>query len=154
MGSKARTVLGALKAALQAADGTGGYVYDLSGTDAVRMERGRAENTRLPVVFMALEGLDGEGAPTLGEYRRTMVVAIEGRVSPESQTPEERALAALDLLDDICTALEADRGLGNRVLDIVISGTTVDGDEVGLTNLGIVYAQATIHWDASSGEGV
>lgn len=154
MASKARSVLLAAKAALQAANGADDYTYDLSAAGVVVMRRARSEDTRTPAIYAALEGFDSEGGPTLGEYRRTLVLNIEGRVSPDSQDPEERGMAALDLLNDICQALQADRSLGNLVLDLTVSGTTLDGDEVGLTNMGVVYCMATMHWDAASGEGV
>jgi len=153
VGSKARLIFAAVKTALQAANGADPYTYDLSSAGRVVMRRPRMEDTQSPVVYAMLEGFDSEGAPTIGEYRRNLILHIEGRVSPGTQDPEERALSALDLLNDIMQALQSDRSLGNLVLDIIVSGTTLDGDEVGLTNFGIVYAMATMHWDALSTEG-
>lgn len=153
MASKTRQVILAVKARLQTIAG-GSYTYDLSGTDAVKGHRSRPEDSRLPAAWVSLGTLDSDDGPQLGGFRRDLVIDIEGRCQPASQDPQERALAAADLLQDITTALEADRRLGGLILGMKVTGCTVDGDEVGMGSIGIVYCQCSVYWHARSGEGV
>jgi hypothetical protein len=89
----------------------------------------------------------------LTDYTRTWTFDVEGRIAPDTQTAEERTLAGADLLDSLMAALEADRTLGGLVETLVVTGTGLDGDSVGLGSLGIVYAQIVVSFQLTAGEG-
>ena len=154
MASRSRQVLDAVRDALVTINGAGSYTHNLSGTDAVKIGRSRPEDTVLPAAWVAVATLRSEHGTGSGRYRRLLTVDIEARVSATSQTTEERACTALDLLDDIVTALEANRTMGGLIYDLILEGVDIDGDEIGMSNVGIVYAQVVLWWEVASGVGV
>ena len=154
MASDTRAVVGAVLDALRAIDGPPTYVHDLSATDRVQVGIPTAESQRYPAVWVALDALETEHGPQLGDYLRRLTLAIEGRAAATADSTEERTLIAADLLDDVCAALEGDRSLGERVNDLLITGIAVDGDEAGIPGVAIAIARVTIEWWATSGEGV
>lgn len=155
MSSQTRAVMGATKAALQGINGSGNYTYDLSATDRVRIGRPSLAEGLSPCVWIAVGQLDSEHGPTLGRYRRTLTIDLEGRVPLDSgNTTEERELEAIDLLDDISVALESDRTLGGRVLDLIVQGTVVGAGTTANNQPARVLAQVVVYWSANSATGV
>jgi hypothetical protein len=152
--SKTRSILAAIKTALQAINGSGVYSYNLSSTDQVQIGRPRPENTIFPSAWINIGSLQGISGDALINMKRTLVVELEGRVSPSAQTAEERGLAATDLLDDLVTALESDQSLGGLVDNLEVSGIALDGDEVGLGSYGVAYAQVAVTWEQQRGTGL
>lgn len=155
MSSHTRAIMGALKSALAGINGSGGYTYDLSATDRVKIGRPSLTEGLSPCVWIALGQLDSDHGPQLGRYTRTLSIDLEGRVPLDGgNTTEERELEAVDLLDDICAALEADRTLGGRVLDLIVQGTTVGAGSSANTQPARVLAQIVVYWHANSAAGV
>lgn len=156
MASVTRGVIGAMKTALQGINGSGGYTCDLSGSDRVKIGRPlKAEGVAPPCAWLAVGQLVSDHGEQLGRYTRTLTVDLEARCPASDSSPEERELIALDLLDDICTALETDRTLGGRVLDIIIQATTATGaGSTGQTGVPRVLAEVVVYWRANSAAGV
>ncbi len=154
MASDTRAIVGAVVSALQGIDGTGSYVHDLSGTDRVQIGRPTPESQRLPGCWVAIASLDSEHGPELGGYLRRLVVEVEARAPATADTTSERTLIAADLLDDVAAALEADRSLGGRVNDLLLTGIALAGDEAGIPGVALAMARVEIEWWATSGAGV
>lgn len=154
MASQVRAVVGAVKSALQAMNGTGAYTYDLSGTSRVRIGVPDLTSSFYPRAYVALDNLVSTHGPQLGRYKRTALINVWAFCASTSSDTEERGLVATDLLDEICTALETDRTLGMRVLDIIIQGATFDGDEEGIPGAAVAVAQVEVYWHANSAAGV
>lgn len=133
MASRLRSILGAVKTAISAVNGAGGYVYDLSATGIVQIgEPTMSDGPQPPRVWIWLTDIAGEHGPELGGYRRSASIAVSGVVPSTSTTREEHLLAAADLLDDLSVALQADRTLGGYVLDVLVSGAPLSGAELGI----------------------
>ena len=118
---------------------------------------GEPTPTQLPnlsaVLYLSLGGLESSVEGPLGHYRREATFEIEAYVRPSAQTAQARTAAAVDLLDDVMAALEADRSLGGQVIDIIISGVAAPG-QGSRASWGIVAAQVVAYWHAASGEGL
>ncbi len=154
MSSQTRGVLGAVKTALQTINGAGSYTYDLSATDKVKLGTPNMDGSLYPCAWIGAPELRSEHGPQLGRYRRTLTIPIWGMAAATSSSTEERGLVASDLLDDIAVALETDRTLGSRVLDIIVQGATFDGDEVGIPGVGLAVAVVEVYWHCNSAAGV
>jgi len=154
MASNTRAILSAVATRLAAINGTGVYVNDLSASGRVRIgSPGIADGTTPPCAWVGVGTLNSEHGPQLGRYKRVLVLDIEARVGADG-TPDARALAAADLLDDLCATLESDRTLGGTVLDVIVTGASFAGDEYGIPGCAIAMASATVYWHAISGAGV
>ena len=151
MASNLRAIVAAIQTTLQGIDGTADYVYDLADT-ADRVQVGLLPETprRLSVWITDFQMRSSLEA-SLGRYKRTVTVQIEAAVPAATPGPAARAFAATDLCNDIHTALEADRTLGQRVLDITVDSTAFDGDCIGLDGFGIAAVVVTVWWYASGG---
>ena len=154
MPSKTRDVMNALKTAIQAINGTGNYSFILSGDDQVKIGRPTIGDVRLPSCWIAVGTLTSDHGPQLGRYQRNLVVDIEARTTVSMDTVSERGLKAVDLLDELCQAIQASRSLGGLVTDVIVTGTTVDGDEMGIPGVGVVFAQVETYWYANTSAGV
>ena len=133
MASNLRAILGAVKTAIQAVNGTGGYVYDLSASGVVQIGQPTlADGPMPPRVWIWVEGVTGEHGPELGAYRRGVNINVAAEVPSTSTTREEHLLAACDLLDDLSVALQADRTLDSTVLDVLVNGAPLSGAELGI----------------------
>lgn len=154
MASRTDQILQAIESALIAINGTGSYTNDLSGTDQVTFGRPRPECSRYPAAWINLARLQGGFGFALVDQKRTLVVEIEGRVQPSEQTPRSRCLAAIAMLNDFSIALEASAVLQGLTWSMEGDGTWVDGDEVGLLNIGIAYVEVTFSWDQIRGAGI
>lgn len=155
MASDIRGIVGAVKTALAGINATGSYVHNLSATGRVRIGRPTlGDGTAPPSAWVAIGRLDSGQAPQLGRFRRDLVLDIEARAPATTLDTEERELIGSDLLDDICTAIEADRTLGSRVLDVIVTGASFDGDEAGIPGCAVVLAQVSCYYHKNSGAGV
>jgi len=143
--STERSILAAVKAQLANVNGAGSYTFDISGTDAVVQGESFAPH-RVPgayVFFLGLSTAQTGGKTVLTRYDRTMRIQIEGWCAAKSAAPANAALEAIDLMDDIMRALEADRSLGGNVRDIEISASALDGQELDRPGLGLCVLQLT-----------
>lgn len=152
MAARSRQILEAVQTALGAVDGTGGYTYDLSGSNAVVLFDGPPRSPPF-VNLSAARGVSAEHGLSLGDYKRTMVVEVFGCVSG-SDTPGDRGLDALDLADDITAALEADRSLGGLAVDLTVRLVGVAGMVERAPGLGACALEVEIYWYAHSGQGL
>ena len=91
------------------------------------------------------------GTTVLTRYDRTMTCQIEGWVAAENSTPGNAALEAVDLMDDIMRALEADRSLDSNVRDIEISASSLDGQELDRPGLGLCILQLIVRYTETAG---
>lgn len=155
MSSTVRAVMGAVKTALATVNGSGSYTYDLSATDRVKIGRPSLTESLVPCVWVSIGQLESDHGPQLGRYTRRLAIDLEGRVALDGgNTAEERELEAMDLLDDVCIALETDRTLGGRVLDLIVEGTTVGAGATANSQPARVFAQVVVYWHANSAAGV
>lgn len=153
MASTAQTAVARIVTDLQGITG-GSYTYDLSGADQVVVCAGLPVDGRSLMVALTPRSIRTDHGFSLGNYIRTMPVEILGRVQATSDTPQARLYAALDLADDIATALEADRSLNGNVYDLKLSIEAIDGDEYNLPGVGMIMGIIEVYWDAASGVGV
>ena len=154
MSSQIRSVVGAVKTALAGINATGAYTYDLSATDRVRIGTPDLTGSLYPCAWIGAPELRSEHGPQLGRYRRSLTIPIWGMAATTSSSTEERGLVGADLLDDLAVALETDRTLGGRVLDIIVQGATFDGDEVGVPGVALAVVSVEVYWHANSAAGV
>ena len=110
MASTQRQILNRLVTLLQGINGSGAYTYDLSGTDQII--RGRiSEPTRIPLICIYGVRESSTDGPSMGRLQRELTVGILGFVASTSDNGPGRVNAALDLIGDIRTAIEANRTL-------------------------------------------
>ncbi len=148
MASRLRSILEAVKTAVQAVNGAGSYVHDLSATGVVQLgEPTIADGASGPRVWVWLDSLVGEDGPVLGERKRLAVIGIRADVPATSASHGEQMLIACDVLNDITTALDADRGLSGTVLDLNVAGCPLAGQSLGLTGMAtaILSVEAYVH---------
>ena len=126
--SKERTILAAVQTQIKNANGSGSYTFNLSVPPA-----------------------QTPGTTVLTRYDRTMNIQIEGWVAAENSTPGNAALEAVDLMDDIMRALEADRSLDGNVRDIEISASSLDGQELDRPGLGLCILQLVVRYTETAG---
>lgn len=151
--SKERTILAAIKTQIQNVNGSGSYTFDLSGADQVVLGESFQPH-RVPgcyVYFLNVSTAQTAGTTALTRYDRTMTCQIEGWVAAENSTPGNAALEAVDLMDDIMRALEADRSLDNNVRDIEISASSLDGQELDRPGLGLCILQLIVRYTETAG---
>jgi hypothetical protein len=120
--------------------GSGG-VYDLSGTDSVKIGSYPHPPTTA-LAFVAISGPTVRSAPTgvaIGSYGRTATFEIQCWAPATADDTETRVLAACDLLDDAFTAIEASMRVAggalhamSDVIDVVCEASALDGDALGL----------------------
>lgn len=121
MASEAREIVAGIKTALELADGSGAWSYDLRG--AVR--RGKPQILAFDgacEVWIDVPEIDSrrEGGRTpLTQWDRILGIRIVGLV-PGMDDAETRQDALLDLADTILRALEVDQQLGRRASVIEI----------------------------------
>jgi hypothetical protein len=151
--SKERTILAAIRTQIQNVNGSGSYTFDLSGADQVVLGESFQPH-RVPgcyVYFLNVSTAQTAGTTVLTRYDRTMTCQIEGWVAAENSTPGNAALEAVDLMDDIMRALEADRSLDNNVRDIEISASSLDGQELDRPGLGLCILQLIVRYTETAG---
>ena len=135
MPSRQRQILDRLIALLQGINGSGSYTYDLSGSDQI--VRGRiVEPTRIPLICIYGARESSTDGPSMGRLQRELTVGVLGFVATTSDDGSGRVNAALDLVGDIRTAIEANRtlydsGAGNALATNTYTEllTIADGSE-------------------------
>jgi hypothetical protein len=150
--STERTILAAIQTQIQNVNGAGSYTFDLSGTRTVIGEAFQPH--RVPacyIYFLNVATAQTPGSTRLTAYDRTMTVQAEGWCAAENSTPGNAALEAVDLMDDIMRALEADRSLDGNVRDIEISASSIDGQELDRPGLGLCILSLLIRYTEASG---
>lgn len=91
-----------------------------------------------------------DDADTLGLYRRTVDIPVLVAAAGTASTPREQVRGILTLVDTVIAALEADRGLGGRVIDLHVSGTGL-GNVQGLPGLSVAVLSVRVYYDISAG---
>lgn len=156
MSTTCGSVIDAVLAALATINGTGVYENNLSVTGQVVEGDPPDQSVALSsvCVFVDTGSLISENAPELGRFRRELVVQVYGFVPAAADTPKSRKRATLSLLDDICAAIEADRSLGNLVIDLIVQGRAFTGSGWGAPSIGVAYAEIVVYWWADPSGGV
>ena len=147
MAGEVQAVYDALVAMLESIDGTGSYTYDLSA--AVERRRFTGQTTSVPRAYLSPSEpfcqYAVDGFAELGSYALTMQFDLVIAVSAgAANTPENKLSAAVLAVDDVLTAIQADRSLGQTALDVVPVLGSIDGAEVGASSLGIAYGLLTV----------
>ena len=145
---------------LQTINGSsGGYTFDLSGTDQVIIGD-QFNPIRLPCAYVFVGGVDttqDAGITVLTQYDRKMTINIIGFVNAANDNPGELMLRSLDFQSDVMKCLESDRSLGNggTVLcdDLEINGRTFRGSDLDLPMLGIAALIVTVKYRQDAGTG-
>jgi hypothetical protein len=91
-----------------------------------------------------------DDADTIGLYRRTVEIPLLVAAAGTASTPREQARGVLALIDTVIAALEADRGLGGRVIDLHVSGRSL-GAVKGLPGLSVAVLSVRVYYDISAG---
>jgi hypothetical protein len=95
-------------------------------------------------------GFVTDDAQTIGLYRRTVEIPVLIAAAGTASAPREQARGVLTLVDTVIAALEADRGLGGRVIDLHISGGSM-GLVKGLPGLSVAVLSVRVYYDISAG---
>lgn len=95
-------------------------------------------------------GFVTDDAETLGLYRRTVEIPVLVAAAGTASSPEQQAWGVLTLVDTVIAALEADRGLGGRVIDLHVSGGSM-GSVKGLPGLSVAVLSVRVYYDISAG---
>lgn len=95
-------------------------------------------------------GFTTDDADTIGLYRRTVEVPVLVSAAGTASAPEQQAWGVLTLVDTVIAALEADRGLGGRVIDLHVSGGPM-GSVKGLPGLSVAVLSVRVYYDISAG---
>ena len=95
-------------------------------------------------------GFVTDDADTLGLYRRTVEIPVLVAAAGTASSPEQQAWGVLALVDTVISALEADRGLGGRVIDLHVSGGSM-GSVKGLPGLSVAVLSVRVYYDISAG---
>ncbi len=95
-------------------------------------------------------GFVTDDAETLGLYRRTVEIPVLVAAAGTASSPEQQAWGVLTLVDTVISALEADRGLGGRVIDLHVSGGSM-GSVKGLPGLSVAVLSVRVYYDISAG---
>ena len=123
MSSRQRQILDRLITLLQGINGSGDYTYDLSGTDQI--VRGRiSEPTRIPLLCIYGARESSTDGPSMGRLQRELTIGIVGFVATTSDDGKGRVNAALDLIGDIRTAIEANRTLYDAIAGNALATNT------------------------------
>jgi hypothetical protein len=126
-------------------------------TDRVMIGEAPDNPEGVPRLYITASGIQSEHAHGLGQYQRTLSVTIIGYVGRPGGATEgdgELTLAALDLLDSVTEAIEADRTLNGTCLDLIIQGDALPGKVFGVPHLGCFVALVSPWWIANSGAGL
>lgn len=154
MASTARTVLEWVKTRLATVvNGAGGYHFDLTPTGRVILARAFVPQRVVGVSIAAGEVVTVHD-DVLGKYRRTLTFTVLGAAPSTSTSPNDGALQALNLADDITTGLEGDRTLGGNVYDVICNRVDIEGDEAGHAAGGVCLLTFECWWTANSGVGL
>lgn len=95
-------------------------------------------------------GFVTDDADTIGLYRRTVEIPVLVAAAGTASSPEQQAWGILTLVDTVISALEADRGLGGRVIDLKVSGGSM-GSVKGLPGLSVAVLSVQVYYDIDAG---
>jgi len=149
-------IIDAVLSALAGINGAGAYTNNLSASGAVIEGDPPDQSDVLTTIcaFVDTGSMTSEQAPELGRFRRELVIQVYGFVPAAADTPKSRKRATLSLVDDICYAIEADRSLGNLVIDLVVQARTFTGSGWGAPSIGVAYVEIVAYWWADPQGGV
>lgn len=151
MASTMRQIASAIKSALADVDGTGSYTYDLSAAGHVHIGE-VLDAPILPFVTVSAVGWDSDTETQLTRYRRRVLFSLYGAVGTSTDTPEARILAAMDLLEDVSRALEADPTLGGLVHTLIVrSAGTFDGLDEQAGQVGAFFGEVDVTYSRTTG---
>lgn len=149
-------VIEAIRVVLAAITAGGSYTNTLTGTGAVTVSALVVEQGQVPRVHIIGGTSSSTPAPSMRDRTRTLEIEIVGVAEPAAQTQQARGAAAYNLMSDLRLALEAallaDR-LSGLVEDLMIDAIGVDGQEVGMGDVGVAHVSVTAIWSASIGGG-
>jgi len=152
--SVTRQAAAALASALATITVAGGYHYNLNGTDQVKYGMAAAPvQPGTAAVYIAVEQIVTTPGPELTKWSRAISFRVEGYV-PSDESPGQQQLDAMDLLDDITRAIEANRSLGLRaagVRDILVDGTAFAGSLLQFGAYGIASARVDVKINVATG---
>lgn len=137
-------VLAALRTAIQAADGTGSYTYDLSGTDTVILGE-VIDAWKFPQVILFVDRVDIQPLELTTE-QHTLTAHAVGYAAVTSDTASARLDSAADLAQDIHLALRADRSLGGTVIDVQRRSSVSVGESDTGDLFGVCDVQIVVQW--------
>ena len=155
MAAQIRTLLEAVRDALRANHAH----YDLrTVSSTTRVQIGRVlPSAAPPFASIWLEALECSYGPSLGQWTYTARIAVAGFVAGTAETPESRILAALDLQDDLTTAVNSAFSspsanvLFTDLHSLLFSATALDGADVGAPEWGVVEGQLLIEYSTTAG---
>lgn len=148
---KTRQILTKIVDTLSAVAVSGGYNNTLTDPGQVQIGEGIRPGSQALVVDIGEPRIRSEHGPQLGRYNRALEIPFVARAPSVDNSPTGRIYAALDLSDDIHTALETDRSLGGLVVDLIISSDTFNGAEVGWSNAGGVSGIISVYFRVQRG---
>ena len=153
----ARQIMEGLKSQIATTiDGTGSYVYDVTGSDQVVISK-TFQPERIPGVYIFFDGVPSRqtaGSTVLSKYDRTVRVQIEGWCPTDSSAPGEAALDALDFAEDIRRAVESDRAIGlyaSGVRDVNVDIRLLTGQGLDVPGLALCVLSVDIAYSETAG---
>lgn len=149
-----RDVAEAMQTKIQAINGAGVYHYDFTGSDQVFIGiASHAVRPDKPTAFIALQATSSVTGEQLTRWTRTPTFVVEVIV-PSDEDPGKQQLDAMDAMDDIMRALEADRTLGltsSGVRDVLIGGTSFAGALIGFGRYGVASLEVRVTLNVQTG---
>jgi hypothetical protein len=121
---------------------------DMSG----RVVRGMVDQPPMvPFSCIRFDDAIEDYGPTMGRYSGNAIFEIYCFIGGSSF--QERGDQALNLSSDIISAITANRSLAlpSEVDDVKCDFTAIDGDKVGLNNIGIGYIRVTVKFQSDNG---
>ncbi len=155
MATSTRSILEFLRdTMLPGIDGSPTYVYDLSGSGAVKVgmpPRNGPEVTPSVYVWIDRCRYEHSGPASLRGFRKRLRIGVAGYVSPTDaggDTKAGRLNAAADLGDDIARAIlenhRLDTGATRLAQSVALELTSLDGAEANHPSGGIVFGHLNI----------
>jgi hypothetical protein len=149
-----RDVTEAIKTALAAMTVAGGYHYNYNAADQVQIGlASTAPKPNAPAIFISLEESASSYGPELTRFTRAARYVIEA-VIPSNENPGSQQLDAMDAMDDVMRALEANRSLGLRssgVRDLILEGRAFAGAWIAFGCYGVASITATVTINLATG---
>ena len=154
MASHVRTIMGKVILAFQAINGAGSYSYDFSTTGRVQIGMPTEADGHDIMMWLDIADISSEHGPELGGFKRTLTIDVMARAKTNSRSEAEQVLDASDLANEMVIAIEADRGLGGNVNDLIYRTTPLSGSALGFPDRLVVLGEIVITWWANSGVGI
>jgi hypothetical protein len=139
MAATTLTIWSNLVAAVEGINGAGAYTHALGADKVVRDRISSPPVT--PFATVVLDEVRGSHDDVLGTYRRDVVFTVVGWGLTTADTVEARQAAAVNMLDDLMRAAEADRSLSNTVYDVLCTGRSFVASE---SETGAVHPVAVV----------